>query len=174
MVNFAEILRTKQRPNFGFLFYACVFFCFVTLAGLSNAAEQDAIDRSSNDLVLEKRVHKLTEELRCLVCQNQTIADSHAGLAIDLKNQVREKVVQGASDQEILDYMVQRYGDFVLYRPPVKQTTWLLWFGPFLLMLLGLLFLTMKIMKRPKQDANVSEAEMLRAAQLLRPDDKRG
>ncbi|MBX9902581.1 MAG: cytochrome c-type biogenesis protein CcmH [Burkholderiaceae bacterium] len=149
-------------------------FCFVTLAGLSNAAEQDAIDKSSNDLVLEKRVHKLTEELRCLVCQNQTIADSHAGLAIDLKNQVREKVVQGASDQEILDYMVQRYGDFVLYRPPVKQTTWLLWFGPFLLMLLGLLFLTMKIMKRPKQDANVSEAEMLRAAQLLRPDDKRG
>ena len=174
MVNFAEILRTKQGPNFGFLFYACVVFCFVTLAGLSNAAEQDAIDKNSNDLVLEKRVHKLTEELRCLVCQNQTIADSHAGLAIDLKNQVREKVVQGASDQEILDYMVQRYGDFVLYRPPVKQTTWLLWFGPFLLMLLGLLFLTMKIMKRPKQDANVSEAEMLRAAQLLRPDDKRG
>lgn len=174
MVNFPEVLRTKQRANVGLLFCACVFFCLVSVASSSYAAEQDAVDKSTNDLVLEKRVHKLTEELRCLVCQNQTIADSHAGLAVDLKNQVREKVVQGATDQEILDYMVQRYGDFVLYRPPVKQTTWLLWFGPFLLMLLGLLFLAMKVIKRPKQDANVSEAEMLRAAQLLRPDDKHG
>lgn len=174
MVNFPEVLRTNQRANVGLLFCASVFFCFVSIASSSHAADQDAVDKSTNDLVLEKRVHKLTEELRCLVCQNQTIADSHAGLAVDLKNQVREKVVQGATDQEILDYMVQRYGDFVLYRPPVKQTTWLLWFGPFLLMLLGLLFLAMKVIKRPKQDANVSEAEMLRAAKLLRPDDKRG
>lgn len=174
MVNFPEVLRTNQRANVGLLFCASVFFCFVSIASSSHAADQDAVDKSTKDLVLEKRVHKLTEELRCLVCQNQTIADSHAGLAVDLKNQVREKVVQGATDQEILDYMVQRYGDFVLYRPPVKQTTWLLWFGPFLLMLLGLLFLAMKVIKRPKQDANVSEAEMLRAAKLLRPDDKRG
>ena len=174
MVNFAERLRTKQPTNAWSLFRICMFLCLVAAAGFSSAVEQDVIDKSTNDLVLEKRVHKLTEELRCLVCQNQTIADSHSGLAIDLKNQVREKVVQGASDQEILDYMVQRYGDFVLYRPPVKQTTWLLWFGPFLLMLLGLLFLAMKVINRPKQDANVSEAELQRAAQLLRPDDKLG
>ena len=76
----------------------------------------------------------LSAELRCLVCQNQTIADSNAELAIDLKNQVREKLGQGMSDKDVIDYMVQRYGDFVLYRPPVRGTTWLLWFGPFLLL----------------------------------------
>jgi len=79
----------------------------------------------------KKRVMAVSAELRCLVCQNQTIADSHADLAIDLKNQVREKLRQGMSEQEIVDYMVKRYGDFVLYRPLVKSTTWLLWFGPF-------------------------------------------
>ena len=76
----------------------------------------------------------LAAELRCLVCQNQTLADSNAPLAEDLRNQVREKMRRGASDSEIVDYMVARYGDFVLYRPPLKLTTLLLWFGPLLLL----------------------------------------
>jgi cytochrome c-type biogenesis protein CcmH len=94
---------------------------------------------------LERRVQRVTEELRCLVCQNQTIADSHAELAAMLKNQVRAMLAQGRSDQEAIDFMVQRYGEFVLYRPPVKRTTWLLWFGPFLLLAAGLALLFAKI-----------------------------
>lgn len=117
---------------------------------------------------LEKRVMALAEELRCLVCQNQTIADSHAELAIDLKNQVREKLAQGMSDKDVVDYMVQRYGDFVRYRPPVKAATWLLWFGPFLLLIGGIVVLGLKLHRgRPPVDA-LPEAEMQRAAELLR------
>lgn len=121
------------------------------------------------DPVLEKRVMALSSELRCLVCQNQTIADSNAELAIDLKNQVREKLGQGLSDKDVIDYMVERYGDFVLYRPPVRSTTWLLWFGPFLLLVVGLFFLGLKLSRRRTQSDALPEAEMQRAAQLLRP-----
>jgi cytochrome c-type biogenesis protein CcmH len=121
------------------------------------------------DPVLEKRVMALAAELRCLVCQNQTIADSNAELAIDLKNQVREKLGQGMTDKDVIDYMVQRYGDFVLYRPPVKSITWLLWFGPFLLLVVGIFFLGLKLSRRRTQVDALPESEMLRAAQLLRP-----
>jgi len=86
---------------------------------------------------LEKRVMALAEELRCLVCQNQTLADSHAALAIDLKNRIRELLREGKTEREVLDFMVQRYGDFVLYRPPLRATTALLWSGPFILLALG-------------------------------------
>jgi cytochrome c-type biogenesis protein CcmH len=89
------------------------------------------------DRVQQKRAIDLEENLRCLVCQNQTIADSNAELAQDLRRQVREQIAQGRSDAEIVAYMVQRYGDFVLYKPPVKATTLLLWFGPALLLLAG-------------------------------------
>src|SRR5688572_33484915 len=82
------------------------------------------------DPLLERRVMSVAEELRCLVCQNQTIADSNAPLAVDLRDQVRQKIREGMSEQEIVDYMVARYGDFVRYRPPLKLTTVLLWFGP--------------------------------------------
>ena len=116
---------------------------------------------------LEKRVTALTLELRCLQCQNQTIADSHADLAIDLKNQVREMMVQGKSDQEIVDYMVQRYGDFVLFRPPVKSTTWLLWFGPILLVIGGLAFLAWKLSRREPAAETLPDTDLQRAAELL-------
>ena len=119
---------------------------------------------------LEKRVQAISEELRCLVCQNQTIADSHADLAIDLKNQVREMLAQGKSNQEVTDYMVQRYGDFVLYRPPVKTSTWLLWFGPFLLLIGGIGFLVLKLKSRQASD-ELPIAQMQRAAELLRSGD---
>jgi cytochrome c-type biogenesis protein CcmH len=84
------------------------------------------------DAALEARLKNLEEELRCLVCQNQTLADSHAPLAEDLRREVRELALSGKNNTEIKDYLVARYGDFVLYDPPVKATTWLLWFGPFL------------------------------------------
>lgn len=94
---------------------------------------------------LDKRVQRVTEELRCVVCQNQTIADSHAELAVRLKKQVRTMLAQGMSERQAVDFMVQRYGDFVLYRPPLKGSTWLLWFGPFLLLLSGLALLFFKL-----------------------------
>jgi cytochrome c-type biogenesis protein CcmH len=97
---------------------------------------------------LDHRVQRVTEELRCLVCQNQTIADSHAELAVMLKGQVRDMLARGATDRQAVDFMVQRYGDFVLYRPPVKATTWLLWFGPFGLLLSGLALLFARLRAR--------------------------
>ncbi|CAH1208899.1 Cytochrome c-type biogenesis protein CcmH [Candidatus Nitrotoga sp. BS] len=131
-------------------------------------ADQAVIKK--DDPVLEKRVMTLSEHLRCLVCQNQTIADSNAELAVDLKNQVREKLRQGQTEQEILDYMVKRYGEFVLFKPLVKSTTWLLWFGPLLLLLLGLGVLIVILRQRRKlmqQAPTLSADEHARAASML-------
>ena len=120
------------------------------------------------DPVLEKRVKSLAEELRCLVCQNQTLADSNAPLAEDLRNQVREKMREGKSDKEVVDFLVERYGDFVLYRPPLKATTIVLWFGPFLLLALGFAMLLRSVRRQPQEaDAEISDADRKRAAELL-------
>lgn len=137
------------------------------MAFMAVVAHAEVAKSVSSNPELEKHVMAISEELRCLVCQNQTIADSHAELAVDLRNQVREKLEQGMSDKDILAYMVERYGDFVLYRPPVKMTTWLLWFGPFLLLIGGVIFLGMKLRRgRPNVEA-LPEAEMQRAAAML-------
>ena len=123
----------------------------------------------AEDPQLEARVMRLAEELRCLVCQNQTIADSHAGLAIDLKNQVREQMRAGRSDEEILSYMVERYGDFVLYRPPVKAATAALWYGPFALLAFGAAAAVFIVRRRGLgvPDAELTDAQRERAAALL-------
>jgi len=92
----------------------------------------------AEDPVLESRVQALSEQLRCLVCQNQTLADSHAPLAQDLKSVVRDQLRAGRDEAQVIDYMTQRYGDFVLYRPPWRAATALLWLGPALLALAGL------------------------------------
>ncbi len=92
---------------------------------------------AQKDPALDARLKKLEEELRCLVCQNQSLADSNAPLAEDLRREVHALAAQGKDDEQIKQFLVQRYGDFVLYRPPVKATTWLLWAGPFLLLLVG-------------------------------------
>ena len=120
------------------------------------------------DPLLEQRVMAIAAELRCLVCQNQTIADSNAELAADLRNQVREKIRQGQSDGEILDFMVARYGDFVLYRPPFKATTLLLWLGPLLLLAAGLAILFRRLARpRPAGGVEITASERERARQLL-------
>jgi cytochrome c-type biogenesis protein CcmH len=103
-------------------------------AGALPAAAADA--PAAADPKLEARVHEIAAELRCLVCQNQTIADSSSGLADDLRQQIRKQLAAGATDQQVRDYMTARYGDFVLYRPPFKATTALLWAGPALLLVL--------------------------------------
>jgi cytochrome c-type biogenesis protein CcmH len=117
------------------------------------------------DPALEARVMHLAEELRCLVCQNQTIADSHAGLALDLKTQIREQLRAGRSEAQVLDYMVARYGDFVLYRPPVKASTALLWFGPFVLLALGAgaAFVVVRRRRPQRADAALTEGQHARA-----------
>ena len=102
------------------------------------------------DPALEARVMAVAAELRCLVCQNQTIADSNADLAVDLRRQVRDMLSQGKSEREIIEYMTARYGDFVRYRPPIKTTTALLWFGPAALLVGGLLVLIIVLRKRAR------------------------
>ncbi|HJV88634.1 MAG TPA: cytochrome c-type biogenesis protein [Noviherbaspirillum sp.] len=143
------------------------FVLFLMLV-LSLGAQAKEAPPAAADPALEKRMLDLTEQLRCLVCQNQTIADSHADLAIDLKNQVREKLAAGMSDKEVINYMVDRYGDFVLYKPPVKETTWLLWFGPFLLLVVGIGVLMAKLKRRNATPDNVPEEDLKRAASLLK------
>ncbi len=135
------------------------------------ALATDAVP-TENDPVAQSRTVRLTEQLRCLVCQNQTIAESNAELAVDLRRQVREQVAAGKTDQEIIDYMVARYGDFVLYRPPLKATTVLLWGGPALLLLAGFIVLLRQLRIRrsmaappPLSDEDHSRAERLLAGE---------
>lgn len=125
----------------------------------------------AKDPVLEKRMIGLAERLRCLVCQNESLASSHSELAEDLRREVREQMNKGMSDEEIIDYLVARYGDFVLFDPKVKSTTILLWFGPFALMTGGGVLLVYQLRKR-KRTLAATETELTpeaaeRAAQLL-------
>jgi len=142
------------------------------LLAFASAAFAQAEEVAHPDARVEARLKELGEELRCLVCQNQTIADSNAELAADLRRQIKEQIAAGKSDKEIVDYMVARYGDFVLYQPPVKSTTLLLWAGPALLVLIGFIALARSVRAR----RSVSEAPALsaeereRAARLLRGD----
>ncbi len=123
-----------------FSIIGCLFM-FTNVAAIDTPME-------FNDQATELRFKKLTEELRCLVCQNQSLADSHAELAQDLRNEVYKMVNAGDSNKEIIDYMVTRYGDFVLYRPPVKNTTYFLWFGPFLILLIAIIIVVRVIRTR--------------------------
>jgi cytochrome c-type biogenesis protein CcmH len=122
---------------------------------------------AAQDPILDKRTAALADELRCLVCQNQTLAESNAPLAVDLRNQIREQLAKGASEGEVREFMVARYGDFVLYKPPFKATTAALWLGPFVLLALGLWVLRRVATRRRVPAAPLSEAERSRAAKLL-------
>ena len=126
------------------------------------------------DPALEKRVMALAEELRCLVCQNQTLAESNAPLAEDLRNQLRERMREGKSDKEVVDFLVERYGDFVLYRPPLKGTTVLLWFGPLLLLAIGFAVLLRRVhvRRRLTEAAPPADDDRKRAAELLAGGDR--
>jgi len=128
----------------------------------------------AEDPVLEERVINLSRELRCLVCQNETLADSRADLAVDLRNEIREQMKAGKTDQEIIAFLTARYGDFVLYRPPVKATTYFLWFGPFVL-LLGGLFLLFHYLKKRRQlitEKPLSADQRREAEALLQTSDR--
>ena len=132
-------------------------------------AQAKVAPNTSADPVLEAKMMVIAEELRCLVCQNETIAASSADLAVDLKNQIRIKLNEGQSQKQILDFMVQRYGDFVLYRPPLKTTTVLLWLGPFTLLAIAVLMLVLNVRRRRRsaQPAALSDADTAKARELL-------
>ena len=114
----------------------------------------------------EKRYQSMIAELRCLVCQNQNLADSNADLAKDLRAQTHAMIIAGKADADIVDYMVERYGDFVFYRPPFKASTWLLWVGPFLILLIALIVFSLTIRKN-RQAPEVSESERRHASEIL-------
>jgi cytochrome c-type biogenesis protein CcmH len=150
------------------------FFLMSTAAFAVNSATEAAL---AADPVAEKRLVKLSEELRCLVCQNQNIADSNAELAQDLRREIRTMIAAGKSDKEIIDFMVARYGDFVLYRPPVQGNTLLLWVGPIALLLLGLILLQRYLKRRAariaEQDKPLTADEARRADALLKELDNK-
>ena len=140
------------------------------LAGVLVPFGQAQIAKPIEDPAIEARMKHLTKELRCLVCQNETLADSQAPLAEDLRREIREQIKAGKTDQEIIAYATQRYGDFVLYNPPVKATTYLLWFGPFVLLLGGTTFLY-RYLKRRRELIEVkplTTEERRRAEKLLK------
>ena len=144
-----------------------IALCLAFAAHLAAAGEAAPL---AADPVAEKRLVKLSEELRCLVCQNQNIADSNAELAQDLRREIRAMIKDGKTDKEIIDFMVARYGDFVLYNPPFKATTVLLWVGPLALMVVGIVALGRHLKLRNQRvtdDAPLSEEDAKRAEALL-------
>jgi cytochrome c-type biogenesis protein CcmH len=128
----------------------------------------------AEDPVVEQRLIAISEEMRCLVCQNESLAGSRADLAQDLRRELRELIRAGKSDAQIKEFMVSRYGDFVLYRPPVKPTTWLLWAGPFVLMIAGVAMLLMFLRRRGREvtDGALSDDEKNRVQALLQEGEK--
>jgi cytochrome c-type biogenesis protein CcmH len=146
-----------NRPEFCALLLAAVL-TLTTGAAVASPSDPD-----------EARMRALGEELRCLVCQNQTLADSQSGLADDLRREIRTMIQQGKSDPEIIEFLVLRYGDFVRYRPPVKATTMLLWFGPALAALIGIGFLLRRVRGRAGApgSSELDSSERAELAQLL-------
>ena len=147
---------------------ATTFFLLTAFAGAVWGGEAAP---AADDPVLEKRVQELSTELRCLVCQNESLSASRAPLAVDLRNEIRDRMRQGESDDQIVAYLVSRYGDFVLYRPPLKATTLLLWGGPLVLLGIGFAMLFRRLARRsaaPVPDLSVAERE--RARTLLSGD----
>src|SRR5438309_9199875 len=137
--------------------------CFASVALAKEA-------KPAEDPQIEQRMRALTEQLRCLVCQNETLADSRADLAEDLRKQIREQMLAGKTDQEIIAFLTQRYGDFVLYKPPVKSTTYLLWFGPFVLLVAGTAVLYRFVKRRREliQEKPLTADEQKIAEEILR------
>lgn len=136
---------------------AALIFCAASTQ--AQPAPPVAASESLPDPVLDARVQAIATELRCLVCQNQTIAESHAGLAVDLRRQVREMLQRGDTEKQVIDYMTARYGDFVLYRPPVRSSTALLWYGPAVLLLLAAVALVVMLRRRARMPADRFEPD---------------
>jgi len=146
------------------LFVSLLLLCAITPFVVAKEAQP-----TGDDPVVEQRLTNLSKELRCLVCQNETLADSQADLAADLRGEIREQIKAGKSDKEIIEFLTARYGQFILYRPRVTPTTYLLWFGPFVLLLGGLwvLFTYIRQRRDSVREEPLSADERRRAEELL-------
>jgi len=144
-----------------------IVFLMGICIGLANAVEASPM---AEDPVVEARLVHISQEIRCLVCQNESLSSSRAELADDLRREVRDLIRTNKSDQEIKDFLVSRYGDFVLYRPEVKPLTWVLWFGPFVVLLMAAIFMGVYLRQRRAtlKPHVLSEAERARVEQLLK------
>jgi len=144
-----------------------IVFLMGICIGLANAGEASPM---AEDPVVEARLVHISQELRCMVCQNESLSSSRAELADDLRREVRDLIRANKSDQEIKDFLVSRYGDFVLYRPEVKPLTWVLWFGPFVVLLVAAIFLLAYLRQRRLvvQPEALSDADRARVEQLLK------
>lgn len=125
---------------------------FICLLGGARAEESVFEEREFETVAQERRFQTLINELRCLVCQNQSIADSNAELASQLRGEVHTMIIEGKSDADVVDFMVSRYGDYVLFSPPMKNTTLMLWFGPFVILALALIYLFRQISARRESE----------------------
>jgi len=168
------VRHLRGRPSrAGWKGWMAALFCLLPLWVQAGDLAQEIAERPL-DPVMEQRLVELSQKLRCLVCQNESLASSHADLAEDLRREVREQMQKGMSDEEIIDYLVSRYGDFVLYEPPLKSQTLLLWFGPFALLVVAALGLLYQLRKRREvvPEATLTPEAHERAAALLKEEDK--
>ncbi|GKS69183.1 cytochrome c-type biogenesis protein CcmH [Nitrosomonas sp. PY1] len=152
-----------------YLITILLMFTLVVLMLISAPSWSKEAIPVAEDPEIEKRMLAITVDLRCLVCQNESIADSRADFSNDMRREIRQKIKENKSDQEIIQFLVDRYGDFVLYNPPIKPTTMLLWFGPILLFVIGLISLLTYLKRRREQieEVSLSEAEQKKAEALL-------
>ena len=132
-----------------------IFFITLCVISLGSSFAKDAAPLA-DDPVIEQRLISISEEMRCLVCQNESLAGSRSELANDLRREIRTLIKEGKSDDQIRSFMVERYGDFVLYRPPVKPITWLLWIGPFIILLIGIAGLLTYLRRRNNAVTNIA------------------
>ena len=151
-----------------------IFLIVICILSLGNTFAKDAAPLVDDPLT-EQRLISISEEMRCLVCQNESLAGSRSDLANDLRREIRTLIKEGKSDDQIRNFMVERYGDFVLYRPPVKPVTWLLWIGPFVILLIGIAGLFAYLRRRNSSISNValSDADNQKIDALLNAADKK-
>jgi cytochrome c-type biogenesis protein CcmH len=151
-----------------------IFLATLIALSLGSASAKDAAPLA-DDPVTEQRLISISEEMRCLVCQNESLAGSRSDLANDLRREIRILISEGKSDDQIRSFMVERYGDFVLYRPPVKPVTWLLWIGPFVILGIGIAGLLMYLRRRNSSVPNVvlTDADNQKIDALLNATDKK-
>ncbi|WP_370624199.1 cytochrome c-type biogenesis protein CcmH [Polynucleobacter sp. JS-Safj-400b-B2] len=154
------------------IFLIALFTLFVL--GLGGAIANEAAPLA-DDPVTEQRLISISEEMRCLVCQNESLAGSRSDLANDLRREIRILIKEGKSDDQIRSFMVERYGDFVLYRPPVKPVTWLLWIGPFVILGLGIVGLLMYLRRRNSSVPTIAltDADNQKIDAMLNATDKK-
>ena len=166
IINYGILTMTCLRNLFCKKQFILLFFILIA-SPLSFAKE--ALPVAENPEI-EKRMIILSEELRCLVCQNESLAGSRSDFAKDIRREIREQLLANKSDKEITDFLVARYGDFVLYRPPVRTNTMILWFGPFAFLLVGgaLLFLFLKKRRKSLQEVPLTNEQLKQAENLLK------